>query len=214
MSIVKRFEQNKLGRDFVIGDVHGSFHLVEEALRDLNFDKTKDRMFSVGDLVDRGNNSLACLDYLKQPWFHAVRGNHEQMAIEFHKGNWGAASYIANGGEWFFKLTPEEQQVYVDAFNDMPFAFEIETEHGLVGIVHAEVPDNDWNSIHTKPLEEIEPVLTWSRRKVRARETDMVQNISRVIVGHTVLPDPIVLGNTWYIDTGAVFYDVLTIVRL
>lgn len=214
MQTLIKFSKNEVGSDYVVGDIHGKFDLLEEALREVNFNRETDRLFSVGDLVDRGPDSEACLLYLDQPWFHAVRGNHEQMAIEFNEGKWGIQSYCDNGGLWFFRATTEERKRFIDAFENMPYAFEVETEKGRVGIVHAEVPDDDWETITTYPLSEIADTLIWSRAKYRARNTTHVKNIDRVLVGHTVVKEPIALGNVWYIDTGAVFYDNLTIVRL
>lgn len=80
--VFKRFEKNKEGRDFVIGDIHGCFDAVRAILGDVKFDESKDRLFSVGDLVDRGPDSIEAIDWIAKPWFHAVRGNHEQMAKE------------------------------------------------------------------------------------------------------------------------------------
>ena len=46
--------RNALGRDFAVGDVHGCFTRLQQGLDQLGFDPTRDRLFSVGDLVDRG----------------------------------------------------------------------------------------------------------------------------------------------------------------
>ena len=40
---------NRLGRDFVVGDVHGCFRTLERALAALEFDASCDRLFGVGD---------------------------------------------------------------------------------------------------------------------------------------------------------------------
>ena len=52
--LVKHFPLNDLGRDFIIGDLHGHWSVLERLLEEVSFDKAKDRLFSVGDLVDRG----------------------------------------------------------------------------------------------------------------------------------------------------------------
>ena len=49
--------QNTLGRDFVVGDIHGCFSTVEHALAALDCDLSRDRLFSVGDLIDHGARS-------------------------------------------------------------------------------------------------------------------------------------------------------------
>lgn len=74
---------NTQGTDYVVGDLHGCFQLLQDALDKVFFDPACDRLFSVGDLVDRGPDSLKCLQLLAEPWFHAVMGNHEAMLANF-----------------------------------------------------------------------------------------------------------------------------------
>ena len=63
---VVRFEANALGRDFAVGDIHGAFADLRRALDAIGFDEHRDRLFSVGDLVDRGPESEAALEWLKK----------------------------------------------------------------------------------------------------------------------------------------------------
>jgi serine/threonine protein phosphatase 1 len=79
----RRMPANADGRDFVVGDLHGHRGLLELELDDLGFDPTRDRVFSVGDLIDRGPDSLATLRLIEEPWFHAVLGNHELKLLEY-----------------------------------------------------------------------------------------------------------------------------------
>lgn len=51
MAHVQRFDRNTAGRDFVIGDIHGCFDQVGEALARVHFDESCDRLFAVGDLI-------------------------------------------------------------------------------------------------------------------------------------------------------------------
>lgn len=53
-----RQARNQAGRDFVIGDVHGAFDEVWKAMKLAGFDRSRDPLFSVGDLVDRGVGSI------------------------------------------------------------------------------------------------------------------------------------------------------------
>ena len=82
---LKTFEANTSGRDFVVGDLHGSYSAFQNLLKGLDFDKTVDRMFSVGDLVDRGPDSVSCLSLIQEPWFNAVLANHEVAMISHSK---------------------------------------------------------------------------------------------------------------------------------
>ena len=92
MSLVQRFTQNTRGRDFVVGDLHGCFDYLRVMLEHIQFDRVTDRLFCVGDLVDRGPQSEEAIDWIAKPWFHAVRGNHEQMAIDVAAGRVNAGS--------------------------------------------------------------------------------------------------------------------------
>ena len=46
-----RLEQNRKGRDLVVGDVHGHFATLRRALAELEVGE-HDRVISLGDLVD------------------------------------------------------------------------------------------------------------------------------------------------------------------
>jgi len=74
---------NTLGRDLVVGDVHGCFSMLDAALKEMDFDPTRDRLFGVGDLVDRGGESPDILDAVRRHQIKAVRGNHEQMILDW-----------------------------------------------------------------------------------------------------------------------------------
>ena len=79
--IVQRYNRNSRGRDFVVGDIHGCFDQLRQALDAVDFVPETDRRFSVGDLIDRGPQSTETLEWLSKPWFDACIGNHEDMAL-------------------------------------------------------------------------------------------------------------------------------------
>ena len=87
MSEYRMVEMNEAGRDFVVGDIHGMFDRVQEALSKVNFDRDRDRLFSVGDLIDRGRQSREVVRFLDQPFVHAVCGNHEDALLQMHAGS-------------------------------------------------------------------------------------------------------------------------------
>jgi serine/threonine protein phosphatase 1 len=96
--------ENGRGRDFVVGDLHGHRLLLEDALDRAGFDPRCDRVLSVGDLVDRGPQSLATLELVEEPWFHAVLGNHELMLLNY-LGRYNSRmhskkAYVHGGGAW------------------------------------------------------------------------------------------------------------------
>lgn len=69
-SPVLRLPRNERGRDLLVGDVHGQFSGLRAALERVGFNPDAgDRLISVGDLVDRGPESDAAIDWLAYPWF-------------------------------------------------------------------------------------------------------------------------------------------------
>ena len=64
MGVYQKVKANETGRDFVVGDVHGMFDSVETALAKVDFHPERDRLFSVGDLIDRGPQSKDVVRFL------------------------------------------------------------------------------------------------------------------------------------------------------
>jgi len=206
MNPIRHFTRNGAGRDLVVGDVHGNFSKLRAALDAIKFNPAVDRLFSVGDLVDRGPESEDALDWLAQPWFHAVRGNHEQMAIDFALGMLPNDHYVRNGGGWNVSNPAPARRQFADAFEALPIAIEVETSNGLVGIVHADCPFPRWQDIEAAlsgpNAESFESVMLWSRDRFDHERRDTVEGVRAVVVGHTPLERCSSLGNTIYIDTG------------
>lgn len=205
---VKRFARNEAGRDFAVGDIHGHFSRLEYALSEVDFDVRCDRLFSVGDLVDRGPESLVAIEYLKKPWFHAVRGNHDDYAARYRTCN--MENWFSIGGDWFAGVTEEDRATISEALSALPFAIEVETPNGLIGIVHADCPFDSWSSL----VESLEAPasgsafrrasnsLMFSRERFKALNSTPVKGVAAVVCGHSTVPSPLILGNVFHIDTG------------
>lgn len=218
--MIKKLKNNTVGKDYFVGDIHGCYEQLMEALVKIKFNPDVDRLISVGDLVDRGPDSVKCLNLLKEPWFHAVSGNHEDMMIKSFRREWPTHNYIQNGGKWFFHLPYEEQeQLVLLADTKMPLVIEAETDIGTIGVIHANAPD-DWQKYHQLNDDEdffddalVEDTI-WGRRRIYGNQSGRVKGIDYVVVGHTPVEDVTVLENIVYIDTGAVYNNSLTILSV
>ncbi|WP_460124297.1 metallophosphoesterase [Pseudomonas sp. S2_C03] len=217
---VKSYELNLDGHDFVVGDIHGYFNLLTSLLEQAEFDETRDRLFSVGDLIDRGPYSDEVIVWLKQPWFHAVRGNHEQMIVECSIGIGDVPRHIRNGGAWFHEAPSASRQGIFDVLNDLPIMLEIERpDRGKVGIVHAEVPtllpSDGWpqakaylaGHVGEELQQQALKCALYSRNKIENRDHSIVEGIDTVYVGHSTVTDVTNLGNVVFTDTGCSFGD-------
>lgn len=209
--LVQRFAANQRGRDIICGDVHGCFTLLRSALVRIGFDgESGDRLFMVGDLVDRGPESIQSVEWLSQPFVHAVRGNHEDMAIRWPNGHMDGANYAANGGAWMMTLDRETQCEVSATMDSLPIAIELDTAAGLVGIVHAECPFSEWGQLTAElsapdmsnnRRNAVIDATIWSRNRINDRNVSPVSGVRAVVVGHTPMGQSITLGNHIYIDT-------------
>lgn len=205
---IRHYPINTEGRDYVIGDIHGHFSAVERALDRVKFNYETDRLFSVGDLVDRGPESLLVAEWLHYKWFHPVRGNHDQMTVDsvLHGDRWSYECQFQHGGEWLYSLSWDEQKEYAYLLDTLPYAIEVDTQWEKVGIVHADVPFGDWNMMkqHINDLTVTRPLM-WSRSRIDRGATHHVANIDVVFVGHSPVEDIKTLGNVVYMDLGVCF---------
>lgn len=210
MGRVLRVPVNTAGRDFIVGDVHGHFGKLSAHLTAIGFNADAgDRLFSVGDLVDRGPESESAEEWLDFPWFFAVAGNHEQMAIDWADGLLDDWMYRANGGVWNIYSTMQDRVRRGDVFRALPVAIELETAAGLVGIVHANVAGDSWlafvEALDGPEWERFVAVAQWDRSRLELAVTGarrLVEGVRAVVVGHTPLDAPVVVGNVHHIDTG------------
>lgn len=217
--------QNLLGRDFVVGDIHGCYYLLDKALRDISFNPETDRLFCLGDLVDRGPYSEAVADMLKEPWFYSVLGNHEQFCIDALNDivdedilNNLILTHQANGGEWFYFLTEERKKELVDMFLQLPIMIELEINGKKIGLAHGNINDWDTTSYLVKCAEDRHDNsvmgVIWGRTRIRQKNAMPAKGADYVFLGHTPTQQITVLGNVHYIDTGAVFGGKLSLICL
>lgn len=225
--MIKTLQENKLGRDFVIGDLQGNFDMLQRFMQHINFDQTKDRIISVGDLIDRGPKSPECLELILEPWFHSVKGNHEQLMEDWMTGGPTGAWWFPNGGQWFHDLDIARRDFLVNqllpSVQTLPWIITVEGTKKF-HVIHAELPASvtdeelaDPNKFRTIALRQSGDGETciWGRftfgahfaeqlsaSKVKILEESKA-NHSRIFCGHTPLQHPLTINGMTNIDTGA-----------
>lgn len=200
------FDANTAGRDFVAGDIHGQYPVLEGGLENLGFDFTIDRLFCVGDLTDRGSHSVRVAEFLQYEWFHAIAGNHESMLLNCHADPALCELYwFPNGGGWWRDVDVQTQDVIVALVKSSLHALmTIETEHYRLGVVHALAPSRySWPQCckmieHDRQLQEH---VLWSRETGMFKRSH-IKGIDRIMCGHTPRNRVAHFGNGINIDTG------------
>jgi serine/threonine protein phosphatase 1 len=138
-------------KTFVVGDVHGRCAQLYTLLEMLPRDESSDTLVFLGDLIDRGFDAPGCVDLVVKLCREnpekvvCLRGNHEQMMLDFIDGT--AAIWVTpvTGGERSFEqytgqplLVRTEQELeearriiarsvpaeHLDFFRRMPYYYE------------------------------------------------------------------------------------------
>lgn len=127
---------------WLVGDLHGCFARLMAALRERKFDPYRDLLLSVGDLIDRGPQSAECLDLLRYRWVYAVRGNHEQMALEA-LADGDMRLWEMNGGDWYTQRAASQKQrltALIARCRRLPLIIELHSGEQVHVIAHADYP--------------------------------------------------------------------------
>lgn len=219
-------------RVLVAGDVHGEYGRLQEALDAELFDPALDSLVLVGDLADRGPDSMAALDWLARPWVHRVLGNHDIAPRLVLDEQIGRHEFRQWGGGWCMDLPDDEIERIAALLEDAPVAMTVTTPGGrMVGIAHADCL-RDWRE-QVAMLAPTSPKRGWARelclwsretiRDILARIAEgipvhdgwaRVANIDHVFHGHTILDAPLTVANRSWIDTGAYRGGPLTVVDI
>lgn len=71
-------------RAIIIGDVHGCFTELQELLIKCEYDPLKDDLYLVGDLVNKGPDSIKVVEFCRKNNISCVMGNHDYAAVEHY----------------------------------------------------------------------------------------------------------------------------------
>ncbi|CAB4196978.1 bis(5'-nucleosyl)-tetraphosphatase PrpE [uncultured Caudovirales phage] len=71
-------------RTILIGDIHGCIEEFNELLNKLSYNKNTDRLILLGDLIDRGPDSVAVVKKARELDLECVMGNHEHKFLKWN----------------------------------------------------------------------------------------------------------------------------------
>src|SRR5918995_1951009 len=92
-------------KTFVVGDVHGRCAQLHTLLKMMPRDEEADLLVFLGDLIDRGPDAPGCVDLVLEMHREnperviCLRGNHEQMLLDFIEGSANLWITPVTGGE-------------------------------------------------------------------------------------------------------------------
>jgi len=207
-----------MGKIFAIGDIHGCRSKLEKLVPRIRIDGDKDTLVFIGDYIDRGPDSRGVVDLVldlkeKIRTVICLKGNHEEMFLDYVCRGRDESFYLFNGGDatiasYGCRKTKEGMELdipesHMDFFNSLLLWYE--TDEYI--FVHAGLRDG-------VPLDDQDAHdLLWVRYEFIRSSYDFGKT---VIFGHTPIShgDPLFLPGRIGIDTGAVYGGRLTCVEL
>lgn len=202
-TVVQHHESNRAGRDFVIGDLHGCVDALRFLLREVGFDAAHDRLFSVGDLIDRGDQCEEALGLLDKPWFYAVLGNHEDAMCAVAEGRLPRFRWYGIGGAWAETLPEGALVRHAARLRQLPLARVIGQGESRFNVLHAEFFGDDAELDAARFDDTVRERLLWGRELALGEAKPRPGALSPTYCGHTPMREVSRIGAQIFIDTGA-----------
>jgi len=119
---------------WVLGDVQGCFGAFRRLLRQIEFQQTRDRLWFVGDLVNRGPDSLGMLRWVRdhEDSVTVVLGNHDLHLLALDAG----VRKLQGGDTLLPVLEAPDGAALCDWLSVRPFSH----HEGRFAMVHAGIP--------------------------------------------------------------------------
>jgi len=219
-NLIEIYDASHVSRLFVVGDLHGCYQEFIDKLIEIDFKFDEDLVISIGDLVDRGKNSLKCLELVNQHWFKTIRGNHEQMCLEALIAPEMKKLHYKYGGEWLYDLPDKKYKEVIATCLKLPIVLEVNFKGKKIGFIHADINFNNWDEFKNNLLKNdyytnydtstLKNAL-WDANRIFDKKAQIVTGIDEIYLGHTVVETTVQIKNCFYIDTGIVFGRYLTI---
>lgn len=205
----------------VIGDLHGQITLLKLLLQNV---KDSD-VYLVGDIIDRSSKGIETLQYVMEKGFKAIRGNHEQLMLEYLKArDMGSLMSWGDNGGWFTKkayesLPKSEQKDILDYLESLPYYFYLDDIDVLIS--HAGLIAVKGINIKELLKMQSDDNFIWIRHEFI--DSKAIASLNTVfIVGHTPTftigtnHKSIILrkGNRLFTDCGAVHRGILGAIEI
>jgi len=199
---------------FAVGDIHGTPNKVFALMDKVDIDRKRDLLIFIGDYVDRGTGSYEVVDYLvdlKRQVENIIflKGNHEDMLLKYLSGH-DRFTYLINGGQitlesYLKRKKPGDRhpvpESHMEFYNSLVLYHETRDFLFVHAGIRKKIPIN---------LQDANDLL-WIRSEFIDSDYDFGK---RVVFGHTPFSEPLVMPNKIGIDTGAVYGNKLTCVKL
>jgi len=208
--------------DFV-GDVHGCIDELWTLMGALGYPRNDRKLVFVGDLNDRGPDSVATLklamEMCKDGMALAVAGNHDdKLRRSFKPGNKIQPKHgLKETLNQLSGETPEFRAELAEWLETLPYRLLL--DDGKVLVAHAGLPEWMHLAIETGKIRshalfgDVDGKVDGAGLPIRKDWTKDYSGSRLVVHGHVVVREPDIRNNVYNIDTGCCFGGKLTALR-
>ena len=196
----------------VIGDIHGCYFTLVELYEKIRAKYNSIPIYTVGDLVDRGNHSYEVINFVIEKNIKVTPGNHDYMFYHFFKDPTSifARSWVFNGNESTlesYEKHPDAVFGHIDYIKSLPLFYWL--NHCFIS--HAGV-SMKYRPLLPLPLDDKLHIFSDIINNDHKNETGVLwargqlMNVGKLqVVGHTKHQEVTFNeeSNSIYIDTGA-----------
>lgn len=144
---------------WLVGDVQGCAAELEQLLETVKFERGRDELWCVGDLINRGPESVRTLELWRDVGGRGVIGNHEVYALCAHSGRWPRKRDTLDGlfaspdvEAWLKQLRELPALAFLPGDEHVPDAWVVHAGlhpawtdlHAVAARINAPPHDDDW----------------------------------------------------------------------
>ena len=207
--------------DFV-GDVHGCIDELWALMGALGYPRNDRKLVFVGDINDRGPNSVATLkltmEMCKSGMAFAVTGNHDDKLRRFLKGNKVQPKHGLKETLDQISCEPESFRAELSEWlNALPYRLVL--DDGKVLVAHAGLPERMHLALESGRIRDhalygdVDGKTDAAGLPIRKDWTKDYTGSRVVVHGHVPVKEPDIRNNVYNIDTGCCFGGKLTALR-
>jgi serine/threonine protein phosphatase 1 len=201
--------------NYLITDIHGHYDGFKQLLDTVKFNKNRDSLIILGDIVDGGRKSRQCLNLaLSIPHMTFVAGNHDYWMLDWVKGGPELPVWIHQGGyatlESYDFKRKNVPKSHIDLLEKSPYYLIKDNSIFVHGGFNPLVP------IENQTVE----FVTWDRTLIQYAMYNPIKNYNHVYIGHTSTQFyykstiPLHFNNLTMCDTGGGWNGKLTLIDL
>lgn len=202
-----------MGKQFVIGDIHAGYRSLKQCLERSNFNYDEDQLIVLGDIVDGWSETpLVIEELLKIKNLILIEGNHDTWAREWFKFGARPIIWTQQGGQATidsYIANPELMIKHREFFDKAVKCYVDEDRLFVHGGFRLGIPADEQDLRY----------LSWDRDLYDRRNNILdISPYKEVFIGHTstwnISHLPFERNNVWFLDQGAGWEGVLTIMNV